>query len=214
MAKYIAVYGAGGHGRVVVDILQQLVAAGENILIAGYIDDAPLLYGQKLNGVPVLGGADCLRNPDFDAIVPAVGNNLIRKDVYNEIKTHNITLFSAVHPRAIVSDSAHLGEGCVLAAGVIVNPECIIHDNVILNTGCTIDHHNLINAHAHIAPGANLGGDVVIGTGAMVGIGATVMPGRAVGEWSVVGASACVVHPVADNQVVVGVPAAPVRKKG
>jgi len=78
---------------------------------------------------------------------------------------------------------------------------------------CRLGHHNVIGDYAHIAPGAHLGGDVTVGEGAFVCIGAAVAPQRTVGAWSTVGTGAAVIRDVPDGVTVVGVPAAPLRRK-
>jgi len=52
-----------------------------------------------------------------------------------------------VHPAAVISESAHLGAGTVVSAGVIVQQDATIGRFCLLNTGCTIDHDNVVTNH-------------------------------------------------------------------
>jgi sugar O-acyltransferase (sialic acid O-acetyltransferase NeuD family) len=77
---------------------------------------------------------------------------------------------SVVHPSAVISRRAQMGEGCVIHAGVIVSSNTRLEANVIVNRGCLIGHDNLFHSFCTLAPGANVAGGVEIGTGAYIGL--------------------------------------------
>ncbi len=52
----LVIFGAGGHGRVVLDILQQ----AKQHKPVGFIDSNPKLRGRRVDGLPVLGDLDAL----------------------------------------------------------------------------------------------------------------------------------------------------------
>lgn len=203
----VLIVGAGGHGRVMLDVLRRQGEAA----VVGFCDDAPALQGAQVDGVPVVGPLDAahVAAARADAVVVAIGHNATRARRLDDALALGLTPWRAVHPSAVIADSAVLGEGVQVVAGVIVNPHAAIGDNVILNTACTVDHDCRVQAHAFIAPGANLGGTVHIGSGAFIGIGAVILPGLTVGEGATVGAGAVVVRDVAPGVTVVGVPARP-----
>ena len=203
----ILIVGAGGHGQVVADVLLAAHRAGDRDLPVGFVDDDPELQGKSCLGLPVLGPVCQLSAFPHNAVIVALGDNADRCRVFALLRDRAEPFAVARHPAALIADSAVIGPGTMVCAGVIVNPMARIGADVILNTGCTIDHHNEIADHVHVAPGVHLGGEVKVGEGALVGIGATVMPGKRIGAWSVVGAGAVVVHDVPDRAVVVGVPA-------
>lgn len=206
------ILGAGGHGQVVADILQQMRELGSDVVPLGYLDDNSHLHGQNVLGLPVLGKIDNLYSFDYDAVVIGIGTNQIRQNLFAHLEASNKTFVVARHPGAIIAPSASLGHGSVICAGAVVNPGSAVGANVILNTGCTVDHHNRIGNHAHIAPGVHLGGDVQIGTGTLVGIGSTVIPQRTIGRWSVIGAGSVVTKNIPDYTLATGLPARVIRK--
>jgi len=207
----VVVVGCGGHGIVVADTLLCAVRAGSAVNPIGYVDDDPAQAGRLLLGLPVLGRIEQLAQVPHEGVIVAIGDNQTRQTIFNMLSSRHERFLIAHHPTAIVADSAVIGPGTMICAGVIVNPCSTIGANVILNTGCSIDHHNQIGDHVHIAPGVHTGGTVKVGDGSLVGIGATIMPGLKIGARSIVGAGALVAEDVPSDVTVVGLPARPVR---
>ena len=75
----IIVVCAGGHGRVVADILAAARLAGADALPIGFVDDTPSLIGATVSGLPVLGSVSALGSLAHDAIVIALGDNHLRR---------------------------------------------------------------------------------------------------------------------------------------
>ena len=203
----VVIVGAGGHGQVVAEALWRAWERDGAMHPVGFVDDDAALLGRKVGDLPVVGSMVALSELTHDAVVVAIGDNRIRKRVFDCL-THRAERIVAVqHPSAIVAPDVRIGRGSVICAGAIVSVGSVIGDNVIVNTGATIDHHSAIADHAHVAPGVRMGGEVVVGEGALLGVGASVLPGRAIGAWSVVGGGACVTETVRAGTTVVGVPA-------
>lgn len=194
----VAIYGAGGHGKVIWDVL---LAAGHEVV--GFVDARP--PAPTLLDLPVVTDAAML--PPFDGVVVAIGHNATRRKVFEALRAEGRTLANAIHPSAVIARRVTFGEGVVVMGGVVINPDTAIGDNAIVNTGATIDHDCVVGAHAHVAPGTNLAGGVTVGEGAFLGIGAKVVPGRAIGAWATVGAGGVVVRDVPAGALAVGVPA-------
>jgi sugar O-acyltransferase (sialic acid O-acetyltransferase NeuD family) len=200
----VVVFGGGGHGKVVCDIL---LAAGARV--EGFIDDQPKT---EVLGLPVLGArAWLLEHPRYHVAL-GVGDNARRATIAAFCETNNLVLTTAIHPRATVASSARIGAGAAIMAGAIINPDAILGAGVIVNTGAVVEHDNHIGAFAHISPNAALGGNVRIGDGAHIGIGATVLPGVCVGDGTVVGGGAVVVRDLPAHVVARGVPARVARR--
>lgn len=203
--------GAGGHAKVLMDILRQ----DGRYEIVGLVD--PRLVGQSIAGVAVMGGDEQLEHFRTQGVTAAfigiggVGDNTLRRRVYEQVRAAGFVVVNAVHPRAIVAPSVHLDSGIAIMAGAILNPDTHLGDNVIVNTGAIVDHDCHIGAHTHISPGAVLAGGVRTGVSAHIGVGATVRQGIVVGDGAVVGAGAVVIRNVPPGEVVVGVPARHLR---
>lgn len=200
----VLIVGAGGHGRVVLDILR---AAGKHRVV-GFLDADPALAGTKVHDVEVLGAMNVLpklRGKAKAAIV-AVGDNLSRGQLAGKLRESGLELISAIHPSAVVSPTSKVGVNVVIAAGAIVSADAHIRDSAILNTGCIVDHECVVGAAAHICPAAALAGRVNIGEYAFVGLGARVIQCLTIGARATIGAGAVIIRDVPDGATVVGVP--------
>lgn len=215
MVARVVGLGAGGHARVVLEILRQ---QGMYELV-GLLDSNPELHGSRVGGVPVLGDDDlleCLIRDGVDGFFVGVGSAIDttpRRRLFEWAADRGLTPVSAVHSQSTISASATLGKGVTLMAGAIVNAEAVLGDNAIINTGAIIEHDCVIGDHVHVATGARLAGAVIVGEGAHIGLGASVCQGVVIGKNALVGAGAVVTERVADNVVVIGVPGKPVRKR-
>jgi len=206
----VAIIGAGGHGRVVLDIIR---SAGVHRPV-GFIDGNPLLQGRRIDGLPVLGDLSALEKLKFDGLegaIVAIGDNGIRREYVETIDGFDLTLVNAIHPSANVASNCSIGSNVVIAAGSVTCAHCQIGNSVILNTGCVVDHETVVGNAAHVCPGARLAGRVIVESGAFIGIGATVIQNLRIGSDAVVGAGAVVIRDVPPGSTVVGVPARPIK---
>ncbi|MFQ5489193.1 MAG: acetyltransferase [Phycisphaerae bacterium] len=205
------IVGAGGHGRVVLDIL---VNAGNHDVL-GFVDSNPALAGKRVDGRRILGGLDALRqfrhSMNIEGAVVAIGDNGVRRDFADQIDAMGLTLINAIHPSANLAHNVTLGRNVVISAGALVCAHCQIGDSVILNTGCIVDHESMIGTATHICPGSRLAGRVTVESGAFVGIGATVTQNLRIGYEAIIGAGAVVISDVPPLTTVVGVPAREIK---
>src|SRR5690349_24560843 len=129
----VVIIGAGGHGKVVLDILR---ASGAHRPVA-FLDADPALAGSTLCGLAVLGPIHHLsklrQQSKVRGAIVAIGDNRPRRTYAQHVLDDGLELVNAIHPAASVSASALLGRNIVIAAGAIVCAEARIGDSVILN---------------------------------------------------------------------------------
>jgi sugar O-acyltransferase (sialic acid O-acetyltransferase NeuD family) len=190
--KQIYLYGAGGHAKVILDILKS-----NRIIVPAIFDDNPDI--DTFMGIPVT-------HTDIQSpLIISIGNNVIRKKIAGQL--HNVAFAPAALAMSVtVSDSATLDAGTVVMQGVIIQSSVTIGKHSIINTRASIDHDCIIEDYVHIAPGAILCGNVQIGEGSFIGAGTTIMQGIKIGKWSVIGAGSVVVRDIPDQVTAFGSP--------
>lgn len=190
--KEIALIGAGGHAKVVLEIIEE---SGGTIV---FINDADKNI-TSLHGYVVSTDMPSAEH----AVIVSVGSNNVRKKIASEIKNPVAT---AIHPKATVSKRSAIGVGTVVMAGATINSDAVIGKHCIVNTNASIDHDCVIGDYVHIAPGVAVAGTVRIGEGTLVGVGSNIIPGIKIGKWAIIGAGSVVISDVPDYAVVVGIP--------
>lgn len=206
--KRLAILGASGHGKVVADTAE---CSGWQVI--EFFDDAwPKL--SSIGGWPVRGKTKDLlgRVAEYDGVLVAIGNNRVRLEKLQQLKSAGAHLPVLVHPSAVISRYASIGPGSVVFASVVVNAYAVIGEGAILNTGCSIDHDCIVGNCVHVSPGARLAGTVNVGDGSWIGIGACVRQVTTIGANVLIGAGAAVVCDISDNMIATGVPARAVSR--
>lgn len=192
-------YGASGHGKVIIDILE-----ANDIRIDFVVDDN--------SDISELLDYEVHRNIGmYDEAIISIGSSVIRKQVVSQLTVNRY--LKAIHPTAIISPRATIAEGTVVMQGAIIQTCANIGKHCIINTGASVDHDCNLADFVHVAPHATVAGDVEIGEGSWIGAGAVVKQGVKIGSWCVIGAGAVVVKDVPDNITVVGVPAKDIKER-
>lgn len=198
MCKNVIVIGGGGHAKVVIDCIQ---SAGDRVF--GILDDG-MTPGTEILGVRVLGKVDTYRDYPDCFFVIAIGGNAVRKAIAQKM---DVRWYTAIHPSAVVSKYATVGEGTMILANATVNPCATVGRHCILNTASVVEHDNKIADFVHISPRAALAGNVAVGELTQVGIGASVRQGISICGGCVIGAGAAVVKDIQEEGIYAGVPA-------
>lgn len=206
----IAVIGAGGHGKVVAEILQLTFPHSEIVIF----DDAYPLGSLKTHW-PVL---DTVTNLDsyksrVEGVVVGIGNNKIRIELSKQLENKGYKLLTAIHPEASISRFAHVLSGSVVMAGAIINTDAVIGSSVIVNTGSIIEHDCVVDDGCHLSPNSTLAGGCKVGSMSWLGVGSSVKQLVQIGRSVVVGAGAVVIEDVSDNVTVAGIPAKTINIK-
>lgn len=209
----IAGIGAGGHGQVIADILQD----SSIYQLSAWLDHQPELHGSTIAGAQVVGDDDKLSSLGEFGITHAfigigsVGDTRLRKKISQLSRNAGLTHPAILAPSAVVSKSAKISQGTCIFPLAVVNTNCNIGEFVIINTHATVEHDCSLGNFVHIAPGAILAGNVSIGESSHIGAGAIIKEGVTVGSNAMIGAGSVVIADVSDNDTVVGCPAKSTR---
>lgn len=188
--KRIIIIGAGGHAKVIADIIK----ANEDELI-GFLDDDETK--STLGRI-----RDYIKYPDCHFVV-GIGNIKIRK----ELSTLPVKWHTAIHPSAVISDSVTVAEGTVIMPNVVINSKTIVGRHCIINTSAVVEHDNIIGDYSHISAGVKLGGTVSVGNSTWIDIGAVVKNNILIADNVIVSAGAVVVRDILEAGIYWGIPA-------
>lgn len=203
MNRKVVIIGAGGHAKVIADIVEK----SKDILV-GFLDDNIEKGKNVICNYKVIGKIEeCLeikkQNNNIEFII-GIGSNEIRKEIVNK---YRLKYYTALHPSAQIGLDVKIEKGTVVMANACINSGVKIGQHSIINTGAIIEHDNIIENYVHISPNVALGGTVKIGENTHVGISAVVKNNISICSDSTIGAGAVVVNNIEEGGIYIGIPA-------
>lgn len=130
----LLIIGAGGYGRLVNEI-----AVLNGYEIVDFLDDnSPVAVG-KIDEIEEI-------EDRYDGSIVAIGNPEIKEKIYRRLK-HPVSL---VHPSAVVSTTAIIGNGCVIEAQAVVNSEAVVKDGSFICVEAVVNHNSIVNEFCQI----------------------------------------------------------------
>ena len=207
----IVIIGAGGFGREVHWLIEEINKQNRNWDFLGYVDDH-IPVGTILNGYPVLGSIEWLNSQAFN-VVCAIGDPNIKKSVLNKLSNSNNKFPILIHPDVRISNYVDIGEGSIICSGCIITVNIKIGKHVIINLDSTVGHDAIIMDYSTILPSVNISGHVTINERVSVGTGAKIIQGLSIGENTIIGAGAIVTKDIPANVVAVGMPAKAIKTR-
>ncbi|MBM7869450.1 UDP-perosamine 4-acetyltransferase [Clostridium pascui] len=209
--KKIILVGAGGHCKVIIDIIK----SQNEFEIVGITDKNPEL--NNILDIPIIGDDSKLKQIYDDGVdnaficVGSLNNNNLRSIIYKSLKNIGFKLPVLVHKNSIISEFVYIEEGTCIMPGAIINSGTCIGKNCIINTGSLIEHDCKVGDNTHISPNVSIAGGVNIGFNTHIGIGSSIIQGVNLGNNVTIGAGAVVINDINSNSLAVGVPAKIIR---
>ena len=200
VAAPLLIFGAGGHGRVLVDAALLMQRWSRIVVSDRKLPDnqSELLAGANLLPLKAALALDT-------SLHVAIGNNQFRQREAYALGTER--LVTVVHPAAVISVFSSMGAGCFVAAGAVIGPSAQLGIGVIVNHGAVVDHDVEIGSFSHVAPNASLGGHAKLGQRVLIGSSAVVLPSIIIGDDVTVGAGSVVNAHLLESGAYVGIPA-------
>ncbi|MBP1924268.1 sugar O-acyltransferase (sialic acid O-acetyltransferase NeuD family) [Sedimentibacter acidaminivorans] len=208
--KDIVIIGAGGFGREVAWLIEDVNKVNKEWNVVGFVDDNQSIQGNKVNGYKVVGDINWLKEQEL-YVVNAIGDPIIKKNIIEKLDGSKNQYPLLIHPSVIYSESVNFGEGSIICAGNIITVNIEIGKHVIVNLDCTIGHDANIGDYSTVLPSVNISGFVKTEECVSVGTGSAIIQGVNIGRNTVVGAGAVVVKDLPANCTAVGSPAKPIK---
>lgn len=212
--KNVLIFGASGHGSVVLDILEK----SEEYQPVGFVDSY-IKKGTKKYGYEVLGSEfDLLHILEAKRVyggIVAIGDNWVRRRLVSLIQrmAPDFRFINAIHPSATLGKRVFIGQGTVVMPGVVVNSNSSVGNHCILNTRASLDHDGIMEGFSSLAPAVSCGGNVFLGECSALCLGSNIIENIRIGAHSVIGAGSLVLNDIPDGVVVFGNPARVIRSR-
>lgn len=170
----LLIIGAGGLGRMTLEVA--------SLYYDCYFVDDAYENDNIICGVKVVGKIDDLPYliSFVDNAIIAIGNNLIRSQIFARLKKIGFNIPNIISPQAYVSKFSNIGMGCiilpfacihngatlgnsvVITSLVEVHHDCIIEDYSLIYSNSTIRTHAFIGKKAKIGSNVSIGNNVKI----------------------------------------------------
>ena len=206
MDKPILILGTGTTGRTALNIFKS-----NEVLVFAFLEEG-FKSAYEIDEIPVMGNLeeeDVLKEIGKSAeVFIAADENSVRGKLTQLIKEDKKVMpVNAIHGSAIIADSAELGYGNLLDAGLVIGAGCKIGSGTILNANVTVGAETVIEDMAQLGYGANIGASVTIEEEVFIGSGVTIVSGVKIGKGARIGAGSVVVENVAKGDTLFGNPA-------
>ena len=207
------IYGAGGCGRGVIPVADELLARRSDSYQLVFIVDDPRV--REINGRRVV-------SLDEFAEIPASSRNVSiavadpgdRRRLDARCREKSLGFFSVVALSTVLMDDVNLGEGAILSPFVTLTSNIRVGRHFHANLYSYVEHDCRIGDFVTFAPSVRCNGNIIIEDGAYLGSGCMIRQGNnddplVIGEGAVVGMGAVVTKSVPAGTTVVGNPARP-----
>lgn len=211
--KKIVIIGAGGFGREVKMLIDQINQNEIQYEFIGFYDDN-VESGSIINGFKILGSVNELLQIDYNLeVVISIADPKIKKKLYEKLRYNDFLNFpTLIHPNVLIgTDDVNIGYGCVICASNIITVNISVGNFVILNLGCTIGHDTKIGDYCSFMPSVNISGEVIIENSVYVGTGAKIINLLTIGNSTIIGAGAVVSKSLPAKCTAVGIPAKAIK---
>jgi sugar O-acyltransferase (sialic acid O-acetyltransferase NeuD family) len=206
LAMDVVIFGAGGLGREIYDTLLTINENRPAYTVHGFIDEikAP---GTVINGLAVLGGPEALEGMRGNVgVILGVALTEARRRLHLKYK-EDFAFPNVIHPTAVVSSFATLGEAILIQSNCVVAANATIGDGTMMNAHSGIGHDARVGDYCSIMSYCDLAGGVVLGESSFVGTGAKVVPSTTIAPYCYLCAGAVVFKDVPAASKLMGNPA-------
>ncbi|HEY9260358.1 NeuD/PglB/VioB family sugar acetyltransferase [Chitinophaga sp.] len=209
--KKICIVGSGGSAR---ETLCALIDATDKT--QAIADIACFMVDDEYYKEPIVMGIEVIRFSAFDAalydVVVALGDPAARKRIVERLPA-DTTYATIIHPTAIISQWAEIGEGSVITAGVIITCNIKLGKHTQLNLNTSISHDCVLGDFFTTASGVRISGNCTFGECVYFGANSASKEKITIVDNVTIGMGGMVVKDIKEEGVYVGVPVQKMIKK-
>lgn len=210
MDKPVIILGANGLGKAAMEAFES-----NDVVVYGFLDDKAEREGEEIGQVTILGSMEDnsyydLIGKDCEAFVATEEIELRKGIVESLVDEKKAMPVNAVHEAALIPESASIGHGNYLGAGIVLGSNAKIGNHLVVNSRAVIDYDALVGDYCHIGAGAVINSGVIIEDEVFIGSGVVIVSGVKVGKGARIGAGSVVINDIKEGATVFGNPAKPV----
>ena len=202
----LVIIGAGGFGREVAWLVQDINENSPTWNVVGFLDDNPDALARHECEHSVICAVSEFQEWNAVHAVCAVGDPKTRKAIVQSLTDHRPTWATLRHPTAAIGPAVHVGARTVLCRNTIVSVHATLAAHVHVNFQSIVGHDATLDDFCTLGCQVNVSGNCTLREGAFMGSGSTSLPGATMERWARVGANIVVLQHVPENATILGVP--------
>ena len=208
--KDIAIYGAGGFGREIACLINQINSHTATWNLIGFFDDGKEIGLEVSHFGKVLGGIEQLNDWRQEiSVVIAIGNPNAVRAISQNIVNPAVDFPNIIHPSFFLSDAEtfSIGKGNIIQGRCVVSCDVAIGDFNVFNGSVVVGHDVVIGSYNTFMPAVRVSGEVKIGECNFFGISSIVLQQLKIGNNVKLGAGSVLMTKPKDDVLYMGNPA-------
>jgi len=204
--KKLFIYGAGGMGREIFELVNIVNRTEKKWDVMGYVDDGKT--GITTEGDKIYGGFEYLKslNEPFDVVIGIADTKIKKLLVEKLCEINHVGFPTIIHPFSNVSEKCKIDRGCIVTYSCTVATNAQLEEFVFMNIGSKVGHDTVIGKYSTLMPAVNISGCCSAGEGVLFGTNSSVIPGKKIDDNAVVGAGSVIFRNVPEKVTVLGNP--------
>ena len=199
--KFFVIIGSGDFAREVCQWITNADPSNDRFEIKGYLkiknEDNDLLMSRS--GYLCLGIVSNYLLEVGEKYLMGIASPEYKKDTIQKYDLKSTDFSSYIHPSALISPSASIGNGCIFCPYTIVSSQAKVGDFVSVNCFSGIGHDSSIGQYVTLSGHVDITGNVEVGEGVFIGSGVKTRPRIKIGSNSRIGIGSILTNNIREN---------------
>ena len=186
--KDLVIVGAGGLGRELCWVVQEINRVQNTWNLLGFLDDDAHAIDGFSDYDAIIGPVEHYCQMKRPYVVCAIGMPVPRRKVVSHLDAMDARWATLIDPSASIGIDSTLGEGCVLRKHAIVTVNVKVGSHVFFGLGAQASHDSQIGDFCTLCGHTDINGGAILDEGVFLGSHACVMPRIRIGAGARIGA--------------------------